>query len=333
MNKTTEKEIDLIDLLKKIYSSRRIVLYSFILFSFIGIVIALISPIKFTSNTVFIPLSQKSSSSNSISGVASLVGINLNNSFNGNEIPYTLYPKVAESVKFKRMLLESIIDKKNNITLKSFLTNSEKNTGDDNDININSEMFISYNEEKLFEKISKIITISINQQDGLITINANSPVAEYSANIAYNSREILQKIIINYRIESAKQNLDYTEKLLREKKLVYDDIQSKLAYFSDSNINSVNSFLVNEKSKLDGEFQIIKSVVTELSKQVEQAKLQVSKDTPVFSTIKEAVIPNLRESPKRKMIVLQFGIIGLIVGVLYVLLESYIRNIIKEIKN
>ena len=49
---------------------------------------------------------------------------------------------------------------------------------------------------------------------------------------------------------------------------------------------------INEKNKLEAEFQIINAVVTELSKQVEQAKLQVKKDTPVFSTIKEAIIPN-----------------------------------------
>ena len=76
------------------------------------------------------------------------------------------------------------------------------------------------------------------------------------------------------------------------KKLEFDEIQSKLAYFSDSNLNTVNSFVNNEKDKLQAEFQIINAVVTELSKQVEQAKLQVTKDTPVFSTIKEAIIPN-----------------------------------------
>ena len=37
-----------------------------------------------------------------------------------------------------------------------------------------------------------------------------------------------------------------------------------------------------------------------LSKQVEQAKLQVTKDTPVFSTIKEAVIPNKGQVQKEQ---------------------------------
>ena len=51
------------------------------------------------------------------------------------------------------------------------------------------------------------------------------------------------------------------------------------------------------KKETWAEFGIINAVVSELSKQVEQAKLQVTKDTPVF-TIREAVIPN-KKSPKK----------------------------------
>ena len=104
--------------------------------------------------------------------------------------------------------------------------------------------------------------------------------------------------------------------------MIFDEIQSKLAYFTDSNLNSVNSFVINEKNKLEAEFEIINAVVTELSKQVEQAKLQVKKDTPVFSTIKEATISNLRSSPKRKQTVIIFSLIGLIFSLSFILVKE-----------
>ena len=145
------------------------------------------------------------------------------------------------------------------------------------------------------------------------------PVAEYSAISSKRIKRNFTKIIIENKIETARQNLNFSEKQLSEKKLEFDEIQSKLAYFSDSNLNSVNSFVINEKDKFEAEFQIINAVVTELSKQVEQAKLQVTKDTPVFSTIKEAVIPNKRTSPKRTQLVIIFGFIGFILFLIFVL--------------
>ena len=114
--------------------------------------------------------------------------------------------------------------------------------------------------------------------------------------------------------------------------LIFDEIQAKLAYFSDSNLNSVNSFVINERDKLEAEFQIISAVVTELSKQVEQVKLQVSKDTPVFSTIKEAVIPIERTSPKRTQLVIIFGFIGLVISTGFILIKDLLLDVFNKIK-
>ena len=47
-------------------------------------------------------------------------------------------------------------------------------------------------------------------------------IAEYSAIIAINSKDILQKIIIENKIESARQNLKFSEEQLNEKKLEFD---------------------------------------------------------------------------------------------------------------
>ena len=69
----------------------------------------------------------------------------------------------------------------------------------------------------------------------------------------------------------------------------------------------------------------------ELSKQVEQRKLQVSEDTPVFSIIKEASMPVERSSPKRIQMILIFGFVGLIISVLYVLIKNSTKSVIKEI--
>ena len=79
------------------------------------------------------------------------------------------------------------------------------------------------------------------------------------------------------------------------KKVEFDSLQNELALFKDSNLNIIDSRFQNSLQKLESEFNIVSSVYQELSKQVEQSKLQVSKDTPIFSVIKPATVPNVRD--------------------------------------
>ena len=330
MDNIKDEEIDLVEILKKIYKSRIFILIISFSFALIGVAVAMLSPIKFSSETIFITQNQESNSS-SLSGVASLVGINLGTSNFGGEIPSSMYPQVTQSPKFKRLLLNSNIDFDNKINLKQYLIDYYKlNTENDK---INSDLYVSELENDCFKIIDEIISVNVNQKDGFISLSATLPVAEYSTNLTINAKEILQEIIINNKIESANQSLIFSQQQLKEKKLIFDEIQAKLAYFSDSNLNSVNSFVINERDKLEAEFQIINAVVTELSKQVEQVKLQVSKDTPVFSTIKEAVIPIKRTSPKRTQLVIIYFFIGLVISTGFILTKDLLLDIFNKIKS
>tara|TARA_B100000900_G_scaffold245602_1_gene208819 strand:+ start:383 stop:1375 length:993 start_codon:yes stop_codon:yes gene_type:complete len=322
-------EIDLIELLKTAWNGRKqIIIISFV-FVLVGVAAALLSPVVYSSSTTFINSQTESSSSSGLSGVASLVGINLGGMSSGSEIPPTMYPQLGESIEFKRDLLNSYIDEKEQIKLEDFLANY--NDIEKSVTKNNNKLFISEYEDALFNIINDVVSISVNQKDGFITITANMPNSEYAANTCINAREILQQTVINNRIKSAKQKLEYSEEQLNSKRIEFEEVQNKLAYFNDSNLNLVTSSVINERDKLEAEFQIINAVMIELSKQVEQRKLQVSEDTPVFSIVKEASMPVTRSYPKRTQMVLIFGFIGLVASISYTLVKSPIAQILKEI--
>jgi len=324
-------EIDLIELLKTAWNGRKqIIIISFV-FVLLGVAAALLSPVVYSSSTTFINSQTESSSSSGLSGVASLVGINLGGMSSGSEIPPTMYPQLGESIEFKRDLLNSYIDEKEQIKLEDFLANYndiEKSVTENN-----NKLFISEYEDVLFNIINDVVSISVNQKDGFITITANMPNSEYAANTCINAREILQQTVINNKLMSAKQKLEYSEEQLNSKRIEFEEVQNKLAYFNDSNLNLVTSSVINEREKLEAEFQIINAVMIELSKQVEQRKLQVSEDTPVFSIVKEASMPVTRSYPKRTQMVLIFGFIGLVASISYTLIKSPIAQILKEINS
>ena len=327
-----DDEIDIIQIVKTTWKSWKFIVKLSLLFVFVGVAVALLSPIVYTSSSTFILSSDSDDKSSSLGGVASLVGINLGGMINEGEIPSTMYPKVGESVEFKRLLLEEFIDKGKTINLKNFLIDYH-NVGPEDFVVNDNTFFVSEGEDELFKILDKIISISVNETDGFVSISANMPTSEYAANTCFNAREILQKIIINNKIKSAKENLNFTQEQLDLKKIEFDNIQNKIAYFEDSNLNIINSKYKNELNKLKAEFQIINSVYTELSKQMEQSKLQVNRDTPVFSVIKQVSMPVKRSSPKRTLMVLIFAFIGLFFSILYVIAKEPATQIIREINS
>lgn len=324
-----KEEINIIDLIKNIWKNKISILKTTFLFVLLGVTISLLLPHKFSSSTIFIPQANETSANSSISGVASLVGLNIGSN-SVSEIQPSMYPKISSSPKFKRLMLRSIIDEEKNITLSDFIKDyyqiHEKS-------NIqNSSIYITEFEEKAFKYINQIISVNVNQKEGYITITSTMPEGKLAAMSSNIAREILQKIIIDNKIESAKQSLLFSENQLKEKLIEFENIQDELAYFKDSNLNLVNTSKINKLDKIEAESQIINAVVTELSKQVEQAKLQVNKNTPVFSTIEEATIPVKRSSPHRTRIVIIFFISGLTLSSLYFSLKENIVKLYIELK-
>tara|TARA_B100001093_G_C26838737_1_gene1019554 strand:- start:173 stop:1171 length:999 start_codon:yes stop_codon:yes gene_type:complete len=324
-------EIDLIEIAKTAWNSKKLIVTISFVFILMGVLSTLLSPVSYTSSTTFIPSSAEGSTTgSSLSGVASLVGISLGATMSGSEIPPAMYPQISESVEFKRLMLEEFIDEKKQIIMKNYLTDYYKIEGN-SEVNNSNKSFVSKFEDDLFKIINTILTISVDKKDGFVTISSNMPKSEYAAYTTINARNILQKIIINNKIRSAKENLKFSEQQLKSKRMEFNDIQNKLGYFNDSNLNIVTSSIINERKKLEAEFEIINAVMVELSKQVEQNKIQVNKDTPVFSIVKEATMPIQKTSPKRTQMVLIFGFIGFTLSMFYVLTKKPLLKIIREI--
>ena len=70
-----ENSIDIIAVLKKLWVDRKFIIKASILFFFIGVVIALLSPVSYTSETTFVPQTSDQSSSSSSKGLGSLASL------------------------------------------------------------------------------------------------------------------------------------------------------------------------------------------------------------------------------------------------------------------
>ena len=353
-----EDEIDLVELIKKVYIEKKLIFKVVFLSVFIGVVYALIQPNEFTSSTTFIPQlsSGTKTGGSSLSGLASLAGINIGNMESGSEFPPTLYPKVVNGIPFRLDLLSSKIKLENNsVLVKDYFSNMTSSFDilgtikkytiglpsliigslkKEEVILINSEIYsVTEEDNEFFNKLSVALSLSINEKEGFITISFTDEDKNIAAQITQIAQNLLQEKIIEFKNQSSKEVLDFATKQYSEKKNDYEKLQDQRAVFVDKNINISSSLFQNKLNRLESEVNIAQSIVQQLASQVEQAKLQLNKDTPVFTTIQPVTIPFEKSSPKRSLIVIVFVFVGFIISVGYVLVKEPLIKTIESIKS
>jgi len=356
--------IVLVELLQKLWQGRKITITMSVIFALMGVAFALSSPNIYTATTTFIPKGKTNSTGGSLSGLASLAGISLGGMSGGDsEIPPTMYPMILNSIPFlektlslevplngqniliKEYLLSQIYFKESNsFDFSSFLKKytiglpsllKDKIFGEMNALPRSTEKAtikrLTYEEEQLYNYLKGLITISVDIKEGFISLSVQDKDPQLAAIIAQNTQNLLQQEVIDFKIKNAQELLTFTETLYAEKKVAFEALQDELASFRDQHQNISSGLFENKLSRLESELAIASSVNEELAKQVEQARIQVSRDTPIFTIIDPVVIPNQRTSPKRTLIVLSFTFLGVFFGLSYTLIKQPFATIKKQI--
>ena len=353
-----EDEIDLIELFKKIYIEKRFIIKSSIITALVGVLFALIQPNQYTSSTTFIPQlsTEMKGGVSSLSGLASLAGINLGGVEGSSEFPPTLYPQVIESVPFRLKLLSSSVNINNDTKILSDYILTEKSfnlvciikkytiglpslivgifrTEDSTKKSLSEIYSISKDDKLLFEHLENNLTLSVNDKEGFITMSFTDENKNVAAQITSFAQSMLQEKIIEFKIKSSKELLDFTIEQYNQKKYAFEALQDERAIFVDKNINISSSLYQNKLNRIESELSIAQSVVQQLATQVEQAKLKVNKDTPVFTTIKPVSVPYEKSAPSRSIIVIVFLLLGLILSSGYILIKNPLIEIFSELKS
>jgi uncharacterized protein involved in exopolysaccharide biosynthesis len=140
------------------------------------------------------------------------------------------------------------------------------------------------------------------------------PEAKASAQLGQRAQELLQQYIIEFKIKKAKANLDFIQQRFDETTKKFEAAQEKLASFRDRNKSVTLATAKTEEERLTSQYNLIYSIYSELAKQLEQAKIQVKQDTPVFTIIEPVSVPTKKTKPNRPMILFIWLFLGSVAG-------------------
>lgn len=340
-----EDEIDLIQLAKTLWTGRRTVIKTTLVFMVLGLFIALFSAKEYTASSTMVPQSAENGSKlgGGLGGLAAMAGVNLGGAGAGSTIPPSLYPKIIESVPFQKEMMKTPLTtegqevkvtfqdyyleivkpgllgyiKKYTIGLPGVIIKAIKGQAiiDNRQQSIDGLLTISQNDRKLMKLLSSQLSLEVNDKDGYVSISARMPEARPSAEMVKRAQILLQEAITDFKIQKAKDQMVFVEERYAEKEEAFTAAQNKLARFRDQNKNVSTAMAQTQMERLQSEFSMASSVYTELAKQLETQKIQVKEDTPVFTIIDPVSVPLDKSKPKRPMILIIWTFLGGIVGV------------------
>ena len=132
-NNLEESTFDIISLLKKIWAGKKLIIQFSLVFFLIGCIVAIFSPVEYTSQTTFVPQvsEEQLSSKSGLGSLASLAGINLNSNSSAYDsyLSPLLYSKIVDSEEFSYGLInQELIDVSGKkFSVKDYMKSQESN--------------------------------------------------------------------------------------------------------------------------------------------------------------------------------------------------------------
>ena len=354
-----EGGIDIMALLKSLWEGRKTVIWTTVIFIGLGLVAALTMTRTYTVNTIMVP--QMSSKSNSsLSSLASLAGFDIGAAnMSGGDLSPLVYPQIVNSVPFRMELINTPFHyekadtavtmytyakeyakpgfmgyvKKYTIGLPGVIMGALRKekpeiqldslSGDSNEPR---PLIITKDEEKLLKAVAKSVNLNVDKKEGYLTLSVVGNEPRMTAELALKAQTLLQSEVTRFRTEKAQDQLNYIQARYNESKAEAERYQSQLAAVRDRNQDILTTSSRVNQERLQSKYNVANSIYSEMAKQLEQAKMQIKRDTPVLTIIQPVVVPSQPSNSRAKTLIV-WTFLGAILGCGIVLGKGYLPKI------
>lgn len=355
-----EEGIDIMALVKGLWNGKLTIILWTCIFIVLGFVAAMTMKRTYTTNAVLVPqLNSKSSSS--LSSLASLAGIDLGTSASGSDISPVLYPQIVNSTPFRLELMHTPLHFAEVDTAVSWITylkeyqkptvmgtikkytvglpgvimsaiSKEKpevsmpGKGSSSDGIALKPVVVTKDEEKMLKIIAQSVSLAVEKKEGYLTLNVTGTEPIMTAELALKAQQLLQDEITRIRVEKVQSELDYIQDRYDEVKAETESYQVQLATITDrtQNVNTTRDKI--EKDRIQTKYNVASAIYSEMAKQLEQAKMQVKKETPTFTVIQPVKVP-MKAANSRAKTLIGWTFFGFILGCGIVLGKDYLPKL------
>lgn len=336
-NTEINKGVDIVYLIKLLWSKRVRIFKNVVIAGVLAIIIAFSIPKEYTSTTVLAPEFSKNSIglSGNLASLASMTGIDL--SQGGEDALYPeLYPQIVSSTPFLCSLMSEQVetkDKELNTTLYDYLRNhqrcawwewimalpgktiqklSSKNHEDIVPSAGTETMYLTRTQQLSLKSLNKRIKVDVDKGTSVITLSVTMQDPNIAAVIAGIVSSNLQTNIARYRSAKSIKDLEFNEKIFQEAKTKYYTAQQEYAEYADQHQNLYQERHKIEMTRLENDVTLAYEIYSQVAGQLEVCRAKVQDNTPVCVVIEPPVAPFKASHPKK-----------MVMGVLYCFLAFF----------
>ena len=360
-------EIDITDLLKKLWVKRGFILKVTGIFVLIGLFIAFFSPVLYTSSCTVIPQNSSGSRGVRLDLVATIMCVNLGTAMmtEGTLSP-VVYPEIIKSVPFTREIMktEVIVEKSNGRPITLFDYYSDKQYKNFNLLNVIKKYTIglpgviigamrgkkvpeieesttvadsttvytlSPEEKSVYDAIQGSLQINPNSKDGSVSLSYTFPEARVAAQVTDKLFRTLESYVSQFKSEKLNDNLLFVDQSYETARADFLEAQNRLSAFQDANRSLTTASARSMETRLRNEYEIAFTVYRELATQREQAKIAVKENQTILTLVNPPVVPLEKSAPRRSIIIVGFLFFGLVVAAGWVFVGPFIKDLSKEL--
>lgn len=329
------EEIDLIEVITKLWRQRRIILWYVLGFLIVGAAIAFLLPRKYTAECILGLEGEDKTTRISVEGASIFENMNMGGVRDVKIVSPAMYPDIVFSVPFQKELIYTplfVNEKGDSITFYDYLI---KPGSQDRDRYSNAGSGVEQltpQENRCLEYLKDAITVKYNEKKNNLKISVDMPEGHMTAQLAQKVQLMLQQYLTRFRVARAQAALDFIDGRYHEIKHVLEQKQAALVKFYENykGGNSVQS--TPEEKILNNDYELFFGLYSDFVKQREKARIQVKEDMPVLTVIEPVVEPTDPSKPRRVLILLVSLVLGGMVGCCSVLFSSFLEQRRKDRK-
>lgn len=349
-----EQEIDLMDILRKIISIRKIIYKAAGIGLIIGIIVALSIPKQYTVKVTLSPEMGSTKGGGALSGLAAsfLGGGSMNDG--SDALNAYLSADIVSSTPFL-LELKSMNIEEDGTTLDTyiglqsspwwnyliglpgyiiggvnFLFTDEEKMKDNSTGTKQGVIELTKKDASNISRLKQSIMASMDKKTAMTTVSVTLQNPKVAATVADSVVKKLQEYIIGYRTSKAKEDCVYLEKLFKERQQEYYAIQKKYANYVDSHDNLIMQSVRIEQERLQNEMVVAYQVYSQLANQLQLARTKVQEEKPVFAVVEPAVVPLQPSGAGLKIYVLVFMFLCVAIVIGWELLGKGVLNLLKQ---
>lgn len=349
-----EQEVDIMELLAKLWKNRRVIIKWGIIGAVVGLIAGFSIPKTYRVSATLAPEMQQRVGSG-VSSIASMMGVSLDNSMDA--IDYEMYPDVIASTPFLFELLDLEVKTKDgqiDTTLQNYILKHQKlpwwshvigapfkalnwavslvkpeeeteSTGAELDV-----YNLPMDERRAIRYLATNIIVDVDKKTGKTRMSLEMQDPMVAATVLNAVLENLKSYMSEYRTSKSRQDVENLSVICEERKQDYYVAQKAYAQYTDANKNIVQNSSKAEGQRLQQEMSLAYQVYSQVATQLEGARIKLQQDKPVFAVLDPVTVPLKKAGPSKVKLLIGFAFLAGCCAVAWVLFAKEMWKKIKD---